>query len=78
MITKNLFKYFQLSGASFIDLLLNFGVDNSINVFLLVLLQQNVMIHSLRRQDVLTGVVEAISCVSIRNLLPQPLILGLP
>lgn len=51
------------SGASFIDLLKNLGVENSINVFLFVLMQRNVMVHSLRR-GVLTGVVEAISCVS--------------
>ncbi len=50
------------SGASFIELLCNLGVENSINVFLFVLLQRNVMMHSLRRA-VLTGVVEAISCI---------------
>ncbi len=50
------------SAASFIDLLKNFGTDNAINVFLFVLLQRNVMVHSLRRV-VLTGVVEALSCI---------------
>ena len=65
MKTSFLIRYFIcISGASFIDLLSNFGVDNSINVFLLVLLQQNIMVHSLRRA-VLTGVIEAISCVSL-------------
>ena len=55
--------FILLSGASYIELIKNLGVENSINVFLLVLMQRNIMVHSLRR-GVLTGVVEAISCVS--------------
>jgi hypothetical protein len=51
------------SGAQFTELLSNLGVENSISVFLFVLLQKSIMVHSLRKQ-VLTSVVEAISCVS--------------
>ena len=50
------------SGASFTELLCNLGVDNSVNVFLFVMLQRNVVVHSLRRA-VLTGVVEALACL---------------
>jgi len=48
------------SGASFIELLRNLHVDNLITVFLHVMLQRNVMIHSLRT-SVLANIVEAIS-----------------
>jgi hypothetical protein len=56
------------SGAQFTELLSNLGVENSISVFLFVLLQNSIMIHSLRKQ-VLTSVVEAISCVNIKLFL---------
>lgn len=55
--------YIYCSGASLIDLIQNLGVENSINTFLFVLLQRNIMFHSLRKH-ILTGVVEAITCVS--------------
>jgi hypothetical protein len=68
------------SGASFLELLKNLGSENCINVLLFVLLQKSVMVHSLR-SPVLTGVVEAISCVSLifvffgeEVLLPQILV----
>ncbi len=43
-------------------MLQNLGSDNCLNVLLFVLLQKSVMIHLLR-PAVLTGVVEAISCI---------------
>ena len=53
---------FIFSGASFLELLKNLGTDNCVNVLQYVLLQKSVMVHSLR-PPVLTGVVEAISCI---------------
>jgi hypothetical protein len=50
------------SGASYIEFLKNLGVDNCIDVFTMILLQRNVMVHSLRRV-VLTGVVEALGSI---------------
>ncbi|CAF0721231.1 unnamed protein product [Brachionus calyciflorus] len=50
------------SGASFVELLFNLDVENSINVFVFAILQRSIMVHSLRRQ-VLTSVVEAISSI---------------
>lgn len=50
-------------GASFMELLNNLDSENLITTFLYVILQRNVMFHSLRRA-VLSGVVEAISCVN--------------
>lgn len=50
------------SGSSYIEFLKNLGVDNCIDVFTMVLLQRNVMVHSLRRV-VLTGVVEALGSI---------------
>lgn len=50
------------SGASFIELLRNLGSDNCIQILIFTLLQKNLMVHSLR-PSVLTGVVEAISCI---------------
>lgn len=50
------------SGASFVELLKNLGSENCTNVLLYVLLQKSIMVHSLR-PAVLTGVVEAISCI---------------
>ncbi|KAI1301403.1 C-myc promoter-binding protein [Halotydeus destructor] len=51
-----------LSGASFTQLLRNLGPDNCLNVLLLTLLEQKILLHSLR-QDVLTGVAEALTSI---------------
>lgn len=49
-----------LSGASFTIFLRNLGPENSITVFLLVLAEQKILLHSLR-PDVLTSVSEALT-----------------
>lgn len=49
-----------LSGASFTQLLRNLGPENCLNVLLLTLLEQKILLHSLR-PDVLTGVAEALT-----------------
>ncbi|XP_026683814.1 DENN domain-containing protein Crag-like [Diaphorina citri] len=51
------------SGASFRQLLLNLGPDNTLLLLLCALTEQKLLIHSLR-PDVLTSVAEAVSMVS--------------
>jgi hypothetical protein len=60
------------SGASFRQLLLNLGPENSLLVLLLVLTEQKLLIHSLR-PDVLTAVAEAVSVVRHGLLYPNAL-----
>lgn len=50
------------SGASFRQILLNLGAENCLLVFLLILTEQKLLVHSLR-PDVLTSVSEAISMI---------------
>ncbi|KAG8233162.1 hypothetical protein J437_LFUL014114 [Ladona fulva] len=50
------------SGASFRQMLMNLGPDNSLLVLLCALTEQKVLVHSLR-PDVLTAVAEAISMI---------------
>jgi len=49
-----------LSGASYTQLLRNLGPENCLNMLLLTLLEQKLLLHSLR-PDVLTGVAEALT-----------------
>ena len=51
------------SGASFIKLLRNLGPEDCLNILLMALLEQKILIHSLR-PDVLTSVAEALISVS--------------
>lgn len=50
------------SGASFRQLLMNLGPDNCLLILLLILMEQKILVHSLR-PDVLTSVSEAISMI---------------
>jgi len=53
-----------VSGASFIDLLLNLGVDSCVSLLLYALLEHKLLIHSMRL-DLLTSVAEAVTSVSL-------------
>jgi len=55
---------FVVSGASFVDLLLNLGVDSCISLLLYALLEHKLLIHSMRL-DLLTSVAEAVTSVSV-------------
>jgi len=54
------------SGASFIDLLVNLGVDSCISLLLFALLEHKLLIHSMRL-DLLTSVAEAVTSVSLSS-----------
>jgi len=51
------------SGASFVDLLMNLGVNSCISLLLYALLEHKLLIHSMRL-DLLTSVAEAVTSVS--------------
>ena len=51
------------SGASFRELIVNLDVDNVLLLLLLTMLEQKIVLHSLR-PDVLTSVAEAVCMVS--------------
>lgn len=55
---------FPCSGASFTLLLKNLGPDNCLNLLLYALMEQKILIHSLR-PAVLTSVAEALTNVSL-------------
>jgi len=55
-----------ISGASFIDLLLNLGADGCISLLLYALLEHKLLIHSVRL-DLLTSVAEAVTSVSFSS-----------
>ena len=55
------------SGASFVDLLVNLGVDSCISLLLYALLEHKLLIHSMRL-DLLTSVAEAVTSVSLLAL----------
>ncbi len=50
------------SGASFITLLKNMGPENCMSILCYILLENKILIHSLR-PAVLTGVAEAVTAV---------------
>ena len=59
--------FLSFSGASFVELLKNLGPSNCVSLLLYTLLEQKLLIHSLR-PAVLTSVAEAISNVSSWNV----------
>lgn len=61
------FFFFSDSGASFVEMLKNLGPSNCVSLLLYTLLEQKLLIHSLR-PAVLTSVAEAISNVSFAIL----------
>jgi len=58
--------WFPCSGASFIEMLKNLGPSYCVSLLLYTLLEQKLLIHSVR-PAVLTSVAEAISSVSQLN-----------
>lgn len=52
------------SGASFINLLKNLGAENCMTLLALILLENKILIHSLRHA-ILTSAAEAVTAVSI-------------
>ena len=59
--------YLFCSGASYVTLLKNLGADNCVTLLLLTLLENKILLHSLRHV-VLTSVAEAVANVSVWKL----------
>jgi len=66
---------FVVSGASFVDLLMNLGADSCISLLLYALLEHKLLIHSMRR-DLLTSVAEAVISVSLCEFISGYLCMG--
>lgn len=58
-MTIFLTSHINSSGASFVTMLRNIGVENTISLLSMTLLEKKILIHSLR-PAVLTGVIEAV------------------